>query len=548
MSENFPEISLPKEEQDTLPSTPQLPLKDRARKIFTPRVKKTAKIGGGITMAAGVLRAFHWLFLGEGGKGIWGGKGYSVDGKDDNNSPEGSNPFDLEVIVNTLKNAYIEGGMEGQKLQIPAISEASHIDNLSAQTLATEAGGPGWILPLTSGGELPETASLIAEKLADQLTGTSQTEILQNYKLWHDNSVAFLEFLGQHGASQAFVNFNRCVIDVAKNDPTPETWQDRTPAVEACRMQAEPAPGKPLGNPSLIPLEQQEQGHTMGIATRIIEEGVHAEGVMIQALVKPALEIAQGMVVNHQLPAADDVQGWLNSSIVAGDKLIDYFKELPSNIREAIESRINHQVDTARPVTTDYVFETPTEAINNLIGGGGLPMAIILGIELGLAAINAGLYIKRSAEMRNIKLPSQEEIKQEAIKEELKYEKELQRGIPDGYIQAGLLISPGLFGIGGKVIEQTTGRLSEEVLAEVIMNAEDIRLETESYKKLIGLLRLGVGEETIRQIDSRNLLIRGEQLSTPIIKAEDLLGINFEVISKGQNKGRVCRGEPNWYD
>jgi len=175
-------------------------------------------------------------------------------------------------------------------------------------------------------------------------------------------------------------------------------------------------------------------------------------------------------------------------------------------------------------------------------------MAIILGIELGLAAINAGLYIKRSAEMRNIKLPSREEMKHGAIKEELKYEKELQRGIPDGYIRAGLLISPGLFGIGGKVVDETTGRLSEEVLAEVIMNAEDIRLETETYRRLIKLLKSGVSEETIREIASRKLLIRGEQLKTPIIKAEDLLGVSLELIGKGQNKGRACRGEPDWYD
>lgn len=518
-------------------------------------VKKGGKVVGGLTGLGTLGYLAYWLGWGKGGKGIWGGTGLF---RRDNEVgvPEGTDPNNPQTIVGNLQEVYVNEGMESPKLQIPLINSSEHINNLSVQMLTAQAGGPEWMLPVEvvdGKPALPENSDVLAEQLAGQLTGVTQQEITDKWVNWHNSPAAFLNFLQTHGANPAAIKFYQCSIDVYNQDSDKATWEDRLPGVQACSVQANQTPeGKPPGNPSMVPVETQLQNQTMAITSRIFKEGVRAEAEVIQAFVGPAMEIAQGLVVNHRLPDRDDVQGWFNTAIEAGDHLVGHIWELPREVRQIVDQQIHHWFEARNNhvdnIPSDYIFQSPAEAINHLTGGGGLPMAIILGMELGLAAINAGLYIKRSAEMRNIKLPSREEIKQGVIKEELKYEKKLKRGIPDSYIRAGLLISPGLFGIGGKVIDETTGRLSEDVLAEVIMNAEDIKLETETYKQLIKLLKSGISEETIREIASRKLLIKGEQLVTPIIKAEDLLGVNFEVISKGQNKGRVCRGEPDWYN
>jgi len=442
-----------------------------------------------------------------------------------------------------------EDGDIYQGLGVPGLDNTAHILNGDVQ-IQTAMRGPSWNFAMYSNetGVL-QINDLLVEKIAGQL-GVSPVNLKVEWPHLHDDPAYALQYLQAHGVNQAVTNFYQCTTDVYNSDLDKTTWEDRLPGVQACSVQATPIPsseGKSGGHPKLALPEQQEDVKTSEIAGRIFASNFSLEPKETLVLVNRAVEIAKDIVANHQLPDKDDVQGLLNLAIETGDKLVDYFRQLPGEVQRAVEVRINH-ITEAHNVDKS-VYDNATDAISHLTGGGGWSMATILGVEVGLFVVGAVVtYIKQQKEFGRVKLPTPETIWKRNVSTEKRREVRANRGIPDGYIQAGLLVSPGLFGIGGKVKDELTGRLIDEVSTEVIMSADDILQQTNYYKQLVKLLKQGVSQQVINVITERGLLVKNEKLTIPIIKAEDLLKVTFEMMNNDQLKGVTIRGEPTWYN
>lgn len=199
-----------------------------------PKIKTAAKWAAGLAGAGLAGKLIYWLGWGEGGSGIYGGEG-PLRGNT-TATPELENPYDPKIIISKLEQAYLQEGMGGPQLQIPQVDELEHINNPSAQTMAAEAGGPGWMLPVNEvegKQKLPANANFLAAELAKQLPGVSGQEILSNWIYWHNNPQEFLEFLELHGTPHEVIDWYNYAIDLKAHDLSPNEWQDRLEGLQS---------------------------------------------------------------------------------------------------------------------------------------------------------------------------------------------------------------------------------------------------------------------------------------------------------------------------
>ncbi|PIR57270.1 MAG: hypothetical protein COU72_01815 [Parcubacteria group bacterium CG10_big_fil_rev_8_21_14_0_10_41_35] len=492
-------------------------------------------------------------------------------------------PYEKQVAdfnANT-KSLYSAEGMESNQLGIAGINSLNHLNEASYSlygtpvfNLTAETGGPSWLFAYAENengeviiqNEQPVISQAAFRNLVDQLglqnNPQGQQTLRENWLAAHDDpQVAFNIINGSliPGASAhpQVTSFYQCSVDVFDKDADKGTWQDRLPGVEACAVKAKNVPTPtpehlPMNNEGknglAAPVEQGGDKGSLDIAANIAKDGIHAGREVVDTLVNPIMQIAKELVVNHQLPCPDDIQGYWNAAIEGGDQLLGYIKQLPGETREAVMQQI-HQWRAEREqqpavLPADHIYDSPVDAINHLTGGGGWPMLVILGIECGLVAISCGRYLKRAKEMRNIPLPSPEEMRNSAIdfwlKEKSGRGKALRRGLSGSHLRVGMLRSSGLFEIG-----------SEEVLAEVFMDADLVRTESGLYQDLASVLKHGVNQSVIDVLDNRNLLIthstKGKTLKVTAIRASDLVNVANELARQKQLNGRTLKGEVIWY-
>ncbi len=460
---------------------------------------------------------------------------------------------DRENIVQVNYSLY---GMSGP-LNIESLKDPQHGNNPNVIAMAAKDGGPNWLFDTlvpdknSKFKDVPGFSEAALHDISSQLNLSSadQDFLRHNWEALRNDPNMALNWLASHGANPQVIEFYKYAIEVKARDHDPSTVDDRVKELKVW----EPKPDQPPtpishsdgGRAGLAAPKEQQKEATMAVVGRIFVEGMGAEGATIDSLVKPAIEIAQSLIVNHRLPSGDDLQGWFNTAVEAGDRLIDHFKDLPAEIRDLFASRAEHGLPTTAH-DADHIYSSPDEAINHLIGGGGLPMAIILGIEMGLSAINAAIYLKRSVETGRVELPSADQIRRRAVMDELAWEKELNRGTPDGYISVGNLMKRNFTGVISSKIKDR--EVSRETVGEIIIEVDSVDKNSDEYQKLTKLLQHGVKSSAWELLKTRGLLVQDEKMFLPQIKAVDLEQIIFELESKGQYTGETLPGEPIVYD
>jgi hypothetical protein len=481
-----------------------------------------------------------------------------------------------EALQAKIDNAQIDFSLSGFDglFHIESLTDLDHTNDPVAIHLAAANGGPAGLLNTVIYNETkkefhPGISETVFKDISSQLNldHTGQNELTQ---IWTDylespdpntyDQNVILNFFQSHGANPQVVEFYRYAMDLKAQDDSPDQWQSRVEPLKSWEPKPEPTPtSKDIDNNHgkadlAAPKESSQDEKTLEVAARIFADGLRVEASALGAILEPAKEIMQSLVVNKQLPDHDDIQGWLNTAIDVGSRLVTYFKDLPENVCQIIETNVSHNVDMAQQVDDDNFFETPKEAINHLTGGGGIPMAIILGIEMGLVAINSAVYLKRSMENGRITLPPPEALRKKSVDDGVNFESWRQRGIPDGYISAGIISQPSVFGV----------KAGREVLIEVVAPAAEILDEsgnyTESHLALTDLLGKGINPGVVRELQTKNLLIKTNETAeieneegklvrveaVSVVKASDLIALAKEVIVPGDKN--LLIGEPVWYD